>query len=44
MYDNTYKTNNKNLAFFQVVGLNNQGMAFSCGFSLIDNKREEGFN
>jgi hypothetical protein len=44
MYDNTYKTNNKGLAFFQIVGLNNLGMAYSCGFGLIDNERQEGFD
>jgi len=44
MYDNTYKTNNKGLAFFQVVSLNNLGMAFSCSFSLINNEKQEGFD
>ena len=32
LYDNTYKTNNKNLAFFQIVALNHLGKAFSCSF------------
>ena len=44
LYDNTYKTNNKGLAFFQVVGLNHLGMAYSCGFGLINNERQEGFD
>ena len=44
LYDNTYKTNNKGLAFFQVVGLNHLGMAFVCGFGLINNERQDGFN
>jgi len=44
LYDNTYKTNNKGLALFQVVGLNHMGMAFSCGFGLINNERKEGFD
>jgi len=44
MYDNTYKTNNKGLALFQIVGLNHLGMAFSCGFGLINNERQEGFD
>lgn len=44
LYDNTYRTNNKNLAFFQIVGLNHLGMAFSCGFGFINNERREGFD
>ena len=44
MYDNTYRTNNKGLAFFQVVALNHLGKAFSCAFGLINNERQEGFN
>jgi len=44
LYDNTYKTNNKGLAFFQVVALNHLGMAVSCGFGLINNERQEGFD
>ena len=44
MYDNTYKTNNKGLAFFQVVSLNHLGKVFSCAFGLIDNERQEGFD
>jgi len=44
MYDNTYKTNNKGLAFFQVVSLNQLGKVFSCAFGLIDNERQEGFD
>jgi hypothetical protein len=44
LYDNTYRTNNKGLAFFQVVGLNHLGMAFACGFGLINNERQEGFD
>ena len=44
LYDNTYKTNNKNLAFFQVVALNHQGKAFSCAFGLINNERRDGFD
>jgi hypothetical protein len=43
MYDNTYKTNNKGLALFQVVGLTNANMAFSCAFGLINTERQEGF-
>jgi len=43
-YDNTYKTNNKKLALFQVVGLNHSNKTFSCGFGLINNERQEGFN
>lgn len=31
MYDNTYKTNNKGPALFQIVGRNHLGMSFSCG-------------
>jgi len=38
MYDNTYKTNNKGLTLFQVIGLNYLGIAFSCGFGLINNE------
>jgi len=44
MYDNTYKTNNKGLAFFQVVGVDNLGKFFSCAFGLINNERQEGFD
>lgn len=44
LHDNTYTTNNKGLAFFQVVGLNHLGMTFSCGFGLISNERDEGVN
>jgi hypothetical protein len=44
MYDNTYKTNNKNLAFFQVVSLNQYGKTFNCAFGLINNERQEGFD
>jgi len=44
LYDNTYRTNNKGLAFFQIVALNYLGMAFSCGFGLINNERKEGFD
>jgi len=44
MYDNTYRTNNKGLALFQIVGINCFRMAFSCGFGLIDNERQEGFD
>ena len=44
IYDNTYRTNNKGLAFFQVVGRNHLGMSFSCGFGLIDNEKQEGFD
>lgn len=44
MYDNTYRTNNKGLALFQIIGLNGLGKSFSCGFGLINNEREEGFN
>jgi hypothetical protein len=36
MYDNTYKTNNKGLALFQMVGINNLGKCFSCAFGLIN--------
>lgn len=43
MYDNTYQTNNKGLAFFQVVALNHLGKAFSCAFGLINNEKQEGF-
>ena len=39
LYDCTYKTNNKGLALFQVVGLNHMGMAFSCAFGLINNEK-----
>jgi len=38
LYDNTYKTNNKNLAFFQIVALNYLGIAFSYAFGLINNE------
>jgi hypothetical protein len=44
MYDNTYNTNNKRLAFFQIVGVNHFGLAFSCAFGLINNERQDGFN
>jgi len=43
-YDNTYKTNNKMLALFQVVGINHSNKTFSCGFGLINNERQEGFD
>lgn len=44
MYDNTYKTNNKGLTFFQIVGCNHLGMSFSCRFGLINNEKQEGFD
>lgn len=43
MYDNTYRTNNKNLAFFQVISLNNHGKTFSCAFSFINSEKEAAF-
>ena len=43
-YDNTYKTNKKLLALFQVVGINHSNKTFSCGFGLINNERQEGFD
>jgi hypothetical protein len=43
-YDNTYKTNNKMLALFQVVGINHSNKTFGCGFGLINNERQEGFD
>jgi hypothetical protein len=44
MYDNTYKTNNKNLAFFQVMTVNNSNKLMSLACALINNEREEGFD
>jgi hypothetical protein len=44
MYDNTYNTNNKRLAFFQIVGVNHFGLAFSCAFGMINNERQDGFD
>ena len=44
MYDNTYNTNNNRLAFFQIVGVNHLGLAFSCAFAIINNERQDGFN
>lgn len=44
LYDNTYSTNNKGLALFQIVHKNHLGKSVSCAFGLIDNEREEGFN
>lgn len=44
MYDNTYRTNNKGLALFQIVGMTPIGKAFSCAFGLISNERQEGFD
>lgn len=39
LYNNTYKTNNKGLTFFQVIRLNYLGMAYFYSFNLINNKR-----
>ena len=44
LYDNTYRTNSKGLAFFQVVALNHMGIAVSCAFGLINNERKVGFD
>lgn len=44
LYDNTYKTNNKKLAFFQVAGINAMGKIYSCAFGFINNERQEGFD
>lgn len=44
MYDNTYKTNNKGLAFFQVMSIGSLNKVFSCAFGLINNERQEGFD
>lgn len=44
MYDNTYRTNNKGLALFQIVGMTPVGKAFSCAFGLVSNERQEGFD
>ncbi|KAK3358198.1 hypothetical protein B0T25DRAFT_605785 [Lasiosphaeria hispida] len=41
LYDCTYKTNNKKLALFQVVGLNSLGMAYSMAWGFINNERQE---
>jgi len=39
MYNNTYKTNNKSLALFQIIRLNHLNIAFFYGFNLINNKQ-----
>ncbi|RYP07121.1 hypothetical protein DL764_002716 [Monosporascus ibericus] len=44
MYDNTYKTNNKGLAFFQVISIGSLNKVFSYAFGLINNERQKGFN
>lgn len=44
LFDNTYKTNNKNWAFSQVVTLSPHNLALSCAFAVVDNEREEGYN
>ena len=44
MFDNIYRTNNKGLALFQVIGISNVGKAYSCAFGLVDNERQENFN
>ena len=44
MYDNTYKTNNKGLALFQIMSIGSLNKIFSCGFGLINDERQEGFD
>lgn len=44
MFDNTYKTNNKGLAFFQVISMGSLNKIFACAFGLINNERQEGFD
>ena len=43
MYDNTYKTNNKGLAFFQIVNPTGHGLVFSCAFSMINSENQDAF-
>ena len=43
MYDNTYKTNNKNFAFFNVISLNYFNKYFNFRFSFINNENSNNF-
>ena len=44
MYNNIYKINNKNLAFFQIIGIIGTRYTFNYSFGLVNNERKEGFN